>query len=240
MVALHGLSEEQQLIRESSEVEKHNERELFELQRNDIFCYLKGIRTQLEPSCAATAILMTFDLTFHQPSHILLLAEGAIPAVCDYTNSFPGAGLWSVSTSQSKKRRMLNSILSKAVEERKTVYCGRKLPGHVALSISSDLQFENVEQNLEYDFLRCVLKPTFTKNCTTYKQNGMEIAINSETGRILFTVFDDEGNKLDSVGGSFSAIKVSSKCIKANVLTNKHYAVVMLCISSSIYTRLYY
>lgn len=208
MVALLGLSEEQELIRESSEVGKHNGRELFELQRNDIFRYLKGTRTQPEPSCVATAMLMSFDSPFHQPSHILLLAEGAIPAVCDYTNSFPGAGIWSVSTSQSKKKLMLNSIWSKAVEERKAVYCGGKLPGHVAVSISSDLQFENVEQNLEYEFLRCVLKPTFTKNCTMYKQKGMEIAINSETGRILFTVFDDEGNKLDSVGGLFSAIKV--------------------------------
>ena len=122
--------QEGNLIGELSE--DHHKRELFELQRNDIFRYLKGTRTLLD-----------------QPSHILLLAEGAIPAVCDYTNSFPGAGLWSVSTSQSKRKLTLNSIWNKAVEERKTVYCGRKLPGHVALSISSDLQYENVELDLD-------------------------------------------------------------------------------------------
>ena len=164
----------------------------------------------------------------YRPSHILLLAEGAIPAVCDYTNSFPGAGLWSVSTSQSKRKLTLNSIWNKAVDERKTVYCGRKLPGHVALSISSDLQYDNVELDLEYQLLRCILEPRSTNNCIIYKQNGMEIAINSETGRILFTVFDDDGYKLDSVGGLFSAIEVSSECINAHVLTHKQYADVLL------------
>ena len=198
-------SEEQQNELSSLQIVRH--RDSFELRHNEILLYLNSPAGQQCEIGIATAILVSAQLTDKDPSHLLILAGGAIPAVCDYKKNL-GQGIWKVSTLQSKRRLRVNSIWDR-VEVEQLVIRMDTLPDHVAFVVQSGIHFNGVRGELE--LTRSPLEPVSSDDGFVYIPDCMPFDVNVcfITGKITFSMYDCENNKMDSVNGLFTATNVS-------------------------------
>lgn len=199
-------SEEQENEFSSLQIARH--RDSFELRHNEILLYLNSSAGQQGEIGKATAILVSAQLTDKDPSHLLILAGGAIPVVCDYKKNL-GQGIWKVSTLQSKRKLRVNRIWKRAFDVEQLVIGTDRLPDHVAFVIQSGIQLNGVRGEL--GLTRSPLEPVASGDGFVYISDDMpfDVYVCFITGIITFSVYDCENNKMDSVDGLFTATNVS-------------------------------
>ena len=172
-----------------------------------ILSHLRKQAQLKENTPVVTAVLMSVQLPSKERLHLVLLAEGVIPAVWHYQNSFTGPIYWWISTLHSKRKLKLNEIWLDSSSSGKTTSHNHAVPQHVVMTVSSVKEMG--KHDIRTEFSTRVIQPDVASDdLMSYIQGKVGIEIDAQKMQIEFKIYDGE-TKLDSVAGSFSRIKVS-------------------------------
>ena len=150
----------------------------------------------------ATATLVSYKLLGGQLSHTLVIANGIVDAVLNYQHNLEGAGFWRVSTIHSMGKLRLNELLDQVIDSGSAHDTESNVPTHAVLQV--DLVKAVSGQKLNEQ----LIKPEVVSGESTYGHHCLNIKVLQNESRIIFTIYDVEGEELDAVGGPFSAIEV--------------------------------